>query len=60
MATAKYIPDSGDLILILDGTETDTLTGWLGQIVEELEMSTDQAEILSGIISAIDEVEESN
>ncbi|CAB4137613.1 hypothetical protein UFOVP325_54 [uncultured Caudovirales phage] len=58
MATAKYIPDSGDTILILDGTETDTLTGWLAQIVDELDMSTDQAQILSGIISAIDEVEE--
>ena len=55
MATAKYIPDSGDTILTLDGTETETLTGWLAQIVEELDMSADQAEILSGIISAIDE-----
>jgi hypothetical protein len=55
MATAKYIPDSGDTVLVLDGTETETLTGWLAQIVEELDMSTDQAEILSGIISALDE-----
>jgi predicted ribonuclease YlaK len=55
MATAKYIPDSEDTILTLDGTETETLTGWLAQILDELEMSADQAEILSGIISAIDE-----
>lgn len=55
MATAKYIPDSGDTILTLDGTETETLTGWLAQIVDELDMSADQAQILSGIISAIDE-----
>jgi hypothetical protein len=54
MATAKYNPESGDTILKLDGIETETLTGWLAQIVEELEMSADQAEILSGIISAID------
>jgi len=58
MATAKYISDNGDTILILDGTEADTLTGWLAQIVEELDMSADQAQILSGIISAIDGVEE--
>ena len=55
MATAKYIPDSQDTILTLDGTETETLIGWLAQIVEELDMSADQAEILSGIISALDE-----
>jgi hypothetical protein len=57
MATAKYIPDSEDTILTLDGTETETLTGWLGQILDELDMSDDQAEILSGILSAISETE---
>jgi len=53
MATAKHIPDSGETILKLDGTETEALTGWLAQIVEELDMSAGQVEILSGIISAI-------
>jgi hypothetical protein len=57
MATAKYIPDSEDTILTLDGTETETLTGWLAQILDELDMSDDQAEILSGILSAISETE---
>ena len=57
MAIAKYIPDSEDTILTLDGTETETLTGWLGQILDELDMSDDQAEILSGILSAISETE---
>jgi hypothetical protein len=55
MAIAKYMSDSGDTILTLDGVETETLTGWLAQIVEELDMSEDQVEILSGIISAIEE-----
>lgn len=57
MAIAKYIPDSEDTILTLDGTETETLTGWLAQILDELDMSDDQAEILSGILSAISETE---
>jgi hypothetical protein len=57
MATAKYYDNKGETVLTLDGVESDALTGWLGQIVDELDMSADQAEILSGIISAIDEAE---
>jgi hypothetical protein len=58
MAIGRYNSRRGETVLTLDGTEVDTLTGWLAQIVDELDMSADQAEILSGIISALDDAEE--
>lgn len=58
MAIARYNSRRGETVLTLDGIEVDTLTGWLAQIVEALDMSADQAEILSSIVSALDNAEE--
>jgi hypothetical protein len=57
MAVGTY-DDTGFIALILDAYEAETLSGWLAQIVDEFDMSAEQAGVLSGILDALNDTEE--
>lgn len=44
--------------LTLTAYEAETLSGWLAQILDELDMSAEQAETLSGILTSLNESED--